>query len=97
MSLFIKLKLRTPIKLSEKNIIIIPAIILKSSEFTKKKLPINEAVEPKAIKTKENPRVKKIVLITTKLLFSPLTHQMMSPKYKKCIQELEEERMEIKN
>ena len=69
MSLFIKLKLRTPIKLSEKNIIIIPAIILKSSEFTKKKLPINEAVEPKAIKTKENPRVKKIVLTTTKLLF----------------------------
>ena len=69
MSLFIKLKLRTPIKLSEKNIIIIPAIILKRSEFTKKKLPINEAVEPKAIKTKENPRVKKIVLTTTKLLF----------------------------
>ena len=52
-----------------KNIITKPAIILKITELVKKKLPINEAVEPKAMKTKEKPRVKKIVLITTKLLF----------------------------
>ena len=69
MSLFIKLKLRMPIKWSEKNIIIKPAMILKIFEFTKKNFPINEAVEPKAIKTKEKPKVKKIVLITTKFLF----------------------------
>ena len=66
MSLFIKLKLRMPIKLSEKNIIITPAMILKIFELTKKNFPINEAVEPIAIKTKEKPKVKKIVLITTK-------------------------------
>ena len=69
MSLFIKLKLRMPIKLSEKNIIITPAMILKIFELTKKNFPINEAVEPKAIKTKEKPKVKKIVLITIKFFF----------------------------
>ena len=69
MSLFIKLKLRMPIKWSEKNIIIKPAMILKILEFTKKNFPINEAVEPKAIKTKEKPKVKKIVLITIKFFF----------------------------
>ena len=47
-----------------------PAIILNISELTKKNFPINDAVEPKAINTKENPNVKKIVLITTKFLFS---------------------------
>ena len=47
----------------------IPARILKASELAKKNFPKNEAVEPKAIKTKEKPKVKKIVLITTKLLF----------------------------
>ena len=50
-------------------IIIIPATILKMFELVKKNFPINEAVEPKAMKTKEKPRVKKIVLITTKSLF----------------------------
>ena len=69
MSLFIKLKLRKPIKWSEKNIIITPATILKIFELNKKNFPINEAVEPKAIKTKEKPKVKKIVLITTKFFF----------------------------
>ena len=69
MSFFIKLKLRIPIKLSEKNIITTPAVILKIFEFTKKNFPINEAVEPKAIKTKEKPKVKKIVLITIKFFF----------------------------
>ena len=68
-SLFINLKLIIPINWSEKNIIITPAIILKISELVKKKIPINEAVEPKAIKTKEKPKVKKIVLITIKFFF----------------------------
>ena len=62
MSFFIKLKLKMPIKWSEKNIIITPAMILKILELTKKNFPINEAVEPKAIKTKEKPKLKKIVL-----------------------------------
>ena len=44
-------------------------MILKILEFTKKNFPINEAVEPKAIKTKEKPKVKKIVLITIKFFF----------------------------
>ena len=69
MSLFIKLKLRMPIKWSEKNIIIIPAMILKIFELAKKNFPINEAVDPNAIKTKEKPKVKKIVLTIIKLLF----------------------------
>ena len=69
MSLFIKLKLRMPIKCSEKNIIITPATILKIFELTKKNLPIKEAVEPKAIKTKEKPKVKNIVLKTIRFLF----------------------------
>ena len=43
-------------------------MILKIFELTKKNFPINEAVEPKAIKTKEKPKVKKIVLITIRFL-----------------------------
>ena len=69
MSLFIKLKLRMPIKWSEKNIIITPAMILKIFELTKRNFPRREAVEPKVINTREKPKVKKIVLITTKLFF----------------------------
>ena len=69
MSLFIKLKLRMPIKLSEKNIIIKPAIILKIFELVKKNFPKSDAVKPKVMKTKEKPRVKKIVLITIKFFF----------------------------
>ena len=68
-SLCKNVKLTNPIRWSEKNIITKPATILKITELVKKKLPINEAVEPKAMKTKEKPRVKKIVLITTKSLF----------------------------
>ena len=50
-----------------------PAIILKIFELFKKNFPIKEAVEPKAIKTKEKPNVKKIVLTTIKFLFlSPI-------------------------
>ena len=69
MSLFINLKLIIPIIWREKNIIINPAIILKISELVKKSFPIYEAVEPKAIKTKEKPKVKKIVFISTKFFF----------------------------
>ena len=48
-------------------------MILKIFELTKKNFPINEAVEPKVIKTKENPKAKKIVLATIKFLFlSPI-------------------------
>ena len=46
-----------------------PAKILKIFEFAKKNFPINDAVEPKVIKTKEKPKVKKIVLITIKFFF----------------------------
>ena len=69
MSLFMKLKLIIPIIWSEKNIIIMPAIILKILEFIKKKFPTNDAVDPKAIKIKEKPKVKKIVLKIIKFLF----------------------------
>ena len=69
MSLFINFKLIIPIKWSEKNIIIIPAMTLKILELFKKNFPRKEAVEPKVINTKEKPKVKKIVLITTKLFF----------------------------
>ena len=68
-SLFINLKLIIPINCSEKNIIITPAIILKITELVKKNLPISDAVEPKAINTKEKPKVKKTVLITIKFFF----------------------------
>ena len=68
-SLFINLKLIIPINCSEKNIIITPAIILKISELVKKKLPISDAAEPNAIKTKEKPKAKKIVLITIEFFF----------------------------
>ena len=47
-------------------------MILKILELVKKNFPINEAVEPSTIKTKENPKVKKIVLTTIKFLFLSL-------------------------
>ena len=68
-SLFINLKLIIPISCIENNIIIRPAKILKKSELFKKNFPINEAVDPKAIKTKEKPKVKKIVLEIIKFFF----------------------------
>ena len=72
-SLFINFKLMIPSNCSEKNIINMPAIILKIFELVKKNFPINDAVEPKAMKTKEKPKVKKIVLTITKF-FSFLTN-----------------------
>ena len=68
-SLFINLKLIIPSSWNEKNIIITPAIILKISELVKKNFPISDAVKPKAIKTKEKPKVKKIVLTIIKFFF----------------------------
>ena len=68
-SLFINLKLIIPINWSEKNIIINPATILKTFELDKKNFPINEAVDPNDIKTKEKPKVKKIVLIIIEFFF----------------------------
>jgi len=73
MSFFMNFKLIIPISWSEKNIIIKPAIILKMFELAKKNLPINEAVAPNAIKTKEKPKVKKIVLTTIKFLSLPIS------------------------
>ena len=67
--MFITLKLTIPISCREKNIIINPAIILKKFELDKKNFPTNEAVNPNDIKTKEKPRVKKIVLAIIKFLF----------------------------
>jgi hypothetical protein len=63
------LKLIIPISCKEKNIIINPEAILKTFELAKKKFPINEAVDPNDIKTKEKPKVKKIVLVIIKFLF----------------------------
>ena len=68
-SLFINLKLIIPIICSEKNIIIIPPATLKKLELFRKKLPRNDAAEPKLINTREKPKVKKTVLTTTKLFF----------------------------
>ena len=65
-SFFINLKLIIPISCSEKNIIIIPATILKILELFKKNFPRKETVDPKVINTKEKPRVKKIVLTIIK-------------------------------
>ena len=96
-SLFINLKLIIPISWSEKKIIIKPAIILKISELVKKNFPIKEAVEPKTMKTKEKPKVKKIVLITTKLFFFSTNLSNDVLKYKKYILVLKEEHREIKN
>ena len=46
-----------------------PATILKIFELFKKNFPINEAVKPKLINTKEKPKVKKTVFTSTKLFF----------------------------
>ena len=68
-SLFINFKLITPMSCNEKNIITMPAIILKMFELFKKNFPRKDAAEPKVINTRENPNVKKTVLITIKLFF----------------------------
>ena len=68
-SLFMNFKLTIPMRCSEKNIIIIPEIILKILELFKKNFPRKEAVDPKAINMKEKPSVKKIVLMSIKLFF----------------------------
>ena len=69
MSFIKKLKFKMFSNWRENNTIIIPAIILKIFELTKKNCPRSVAAEPNAIKTKEKPKVKKIVLITIRFLF----------------------------
>ena len=72
MSLFNNFKLINPSSCKEKNIIIVPAIILKISELDRKNWPRSEAVDPKTIKTKEKPKVKKTVFkIINFFLISP--------------------------
>ena len=44
-------------------------MILKILELFKKNFQRKDAADPKIMKTAEKPRVKKIVLITTKLFF----------------------------
>ena len=62
-------KLMIPIRFNEKKIIIVPAIIFRIWELTRKNFPKKEAVRPNDIKTKEKPKVNKMVLITTKFFF----------------------------
>ena len=69
-SLFMNFKLIIPMRCSEKNIIIVPEIILKILELFKKNFPRKETVDPKAINMKEKPSVKKIVLVIMELFFS---------------------------
>mgnify|MGYP000615018253 CR=1 FL=1 len=47
----------------------IPEMILKIFELNKKNFPIKVAVEPNDIKTREKPKVKKIVFKIIKFLF----------------------------
>ena len=68
-SLFINFRLIIPISCREKNIINIPARTLKILELLKKNLPRIDAVDPKITKITEKPKVKKIVLIITRLFF----------------------------
>ena len=72
-------------------------MILKTFELTKKNFPISEAVEPRAIKTREKPKVKKIVLMTIKFFFFQQVCRKMFRKYKKCNQVLKGGHKEIKN
>ena len=72
-------------------------MILKILELVKKNFPINEAVEPSAIKTKEKPKVKKTVLITIKFFFFQQVCQKMFQKYKKYILVSKEGCMVIKS
>ena len=80
MSWFINLKLITPISWSEKNIIIILAIILKISELSNKKFPRKDAVRPKLMNTREKPKLKKTVFINTKLFFFSINFSNDEPE-----------------
>ena len=73
-------------------------MILKIFELTKKNFPISEAVDPNAIKTKEKPKVKKIVLTTIKFFFFySLFCRMMFPRCMKYILGLMVEHKVIRN
>ena len=67
--MFINFRLIIPISCREKNIINVPASILKILELFKKNFPRKDAVDPNIIKITEKPKVKKIVLIIAKLFF----------------------------
>ena len=58
----------------------VPAKILKMLELFKKNFPRKDAAEPKAINTREKPKVKKIVLITTKLFFFSMSFSNEVPE-----------------
>ena len=65
---------------SEKNIIIMPDIILKILELSKKNCPSKETVDPRAINIKENPSVKKIVFMIIKLFFFSMSFSKDVPE-----------------
>lgn len=74
-SKFKKLILIIPINCKDKIIIIIPATILKISEFCKKICPIKETVAPRIIKTVEKPRQNskrgvKFIFLFSKISFN---------------------------
>ena len=79
-SLFIKFRLIMPISWSEKNIIIILAIILKILELSKKNFPTKEAVKPKLMNTREKPKLKKIVFMAIKLFFLSTSFSKEEPE-----------------
>ena len=78
--MFINFRLIIPISCREKNIINIPARTLKILELFKKNFPRKDAVEPKIINISEKPKVKKIVLITTKLFFFSISFSKDVPE-----------------
>ena len=79
-SLFINLKLIIPISCREKNIMIIPEIILKIFELFNKNFPSKETVDPRAINMKEKPSAKKIVLMSIKLFFFSMSFSRDVPE-----------------
>ena len=79
-SLFINFRLIIPISCREKNIMNNPARNLKILELFKKNFPRKDAVDPKIIKITEKPKVKKIVLIITKLFFFSISRLNVVPE-----------------
>ena len=57
-----------------------PAIILKILELVKNKFPRKDVVDPRIMKIAEKPKVKKIVLITTKLFFFSISFSKDVPE-----------------
>ena len=57
-----------------------PAIILKILELVKNNFPRKDVVDPRIMKIAEKPKVKKIVLITTKLFFFSISFSKDVPE-----------------